>query len=258
MRNLIPIIFKILSYLPSPPVCTQHHVAARLIALRCIDTPVIPLRLWHHMLGCVSLTQMSSSAVSGSNNPTSGHRWCCCPAWSSSHSVPPPAQAFPMCTQGRHPPSSQVLTSCTNTSTCITSSPHWASDTSVQFSRSVVWPHELKQARPPYPSPAPGVYSNSCPSSQWYHPIILFSVIPFSSCLQSFPAAGSFQMSQFFASGGQSIEVSASTSVLPMNIQGLFTLGWTDWISLQSKGLSRVFSNTTVRKHHLFSAQLSL
>ena len=143
MRNLIPIIFKILSYLPNPAVCIQYHVATRLIALRCIDTLFIPFRLWHHMLGCVSLTcpsltQMSSSAVSGSNNPTSGHRWCCCLAWSSSHSVPPPAQAFPMCTQGRHPHSSQVLTSCTNTSTRITSSPHWASDTSVQCSRSVV------------------------------------------------------------------------------------------------------------------------
>ena len=100
------------------------------------------------------------------------------------------------------------------------------------------------------------VYSNSCPLNQWCRPTISSSVIPFSSCLQSFPASGSFQMSQFFASGGQSIE--ASASVLSMNIQDWFPLGWTCWISLQSKRLSRVFSNTTVQKHHVFSAQLSL
>ena len=128
---------------------------------------------------------------------------------------------------------------------------------SVQFSRSVVsnslWPHELQHARPLCPSPTPRVYSNSCPLSQWYHPTTSFSVIPFSSCLQSFPASGSFQMSQFFVSGGQSIGVSASASVLPMNIQDWFPLGWTGWISLQSKGLSRIFSNTTVQKHQFFS-----
>ena len=124
---------------------------------------------------------------------------------------------------------------------------------SVQFSHSVVsdsfWPHGLQHTRLPCPSPTAGVYSNSCPLSQWYHPTISSSVIAFSSCLQSLPASGSFQMSQLFASGGQSIGVSASTSVLPVNIQDWFPLGWTDWISLQSKGLSRVFSNTTVQKH---------
>ena len=102
------------------------------------------------------------------------------------------------------------------------------------------------------------VYSNSCPLHRWYQPTILSSVIPFSSCLQSFPASGSFQMSQFFASGGQSIGVSGWATVLPMNIQDWCLLGWTGWISLQSKGLSRVFSNTTVQKHQFFGAQLSL
>ena len=129
------------------------------------------------------------------------------------------------------------------------------------FSRSVVsdslWPHGLQHARPPCPSPTPGVHPNSCPSSRWCHPTISSSVIPFSSCPQSFPASGSFQMSQLFASGGQSIGVSASTSVLPMNTQDWSPLGWTGWISLQSKGLSRVFSNTTVQKHQFFGAQLS-
>ena len=132
---------------------------------------------------------------------------------------------------------------------------------SVQFSCSVVSdslrPHGLQHARPPCPSPAPGVYSNSCPLSQWCHPTVSSSVVPCSSRLQSFPASGSFQMSQLIASGGQSIGVSASTSVLPMNIQDWFPLGWTGWISLQSKGLSRVFSNTTVQKHQFFGAQLS-
>src|SRR5574341_587059 len=118
-------------------------------------------------------------------------------------------------------------------------------------------PHESQHARLPCPSPTPGVYSNSCPSSWGCHPTILSSIVPFSSCLQSFPALGSFQMSQFFASGGQSIGVSASASVLPMNIQDRFPLGWTGWISLLSKGLSRVFSNTTVQKHQFFGAQLS-
>ena len=121
-----------------------------------------------------------------------------------------------------------------------------------------LWLHEPKHARPPCPSPIPGVYSNSCPLNQWCHQTISSSVIPFSSCLQSFPASGSFLMGQFFASGGQSIGTSASTSLLPMNTQDWSLLGWTGWISLQSKGLSRVFSNTTVQKHQFLSAQLSL
>ena len=131
----------------------------------------------------------------------------------------------------------------------------------VQFSRSVVSnslrPHELQHARPPCPSPIPGIHTNSCPLSRWCHPTISTSVVPFSSHLQSFPASGSFQMSQLFISGSQSIGVSASTSVLTMNTQGWFPLGWTGWISLQSKGLSRVFSNTTVQKHQFFGAQPS-
>ena len=135
-------------------------------------------------------------------------------------------------------------------------------EASVQFSHSVVSdslrPHGLQHARPPCPSPIPGVHSNSCPSSQWCHPTISSSVIPFPSCLQFFPASGSFQMSQFFASGGQSIGVSATASILPMNIQDGFPLGWAGWISLKFKGLSRVFSNTTAQKYQFFSAQLSL
>ena len=118
-------------------------------------------------------------------------------------------------------------------------------------------PHEWQHARPPCPSPTPGVYPNSRPLSQWCHPTISSSVIPF-FCLQSFLASGCFQMSQFFPSGGQSIGVSASTSVLPMKTQDWSPLGWTGWISLQSKGLSRVFSNTTVQKHQFFGTQLSL
>ena len=121
-----------------------------------------------------------------------------------------------------------------------------------------LWPHGLQYTRPPCPSPTPGVYSNSCPLSQWCHPTISSSVVPFSSHLQSFPEPGSFQMSQLFSSGGQSVRVSASTSVLPMNTQDWSPLEWTGWISLQSKGLSRVFSNTTVQKHQFFVAQLSL
>ena len=118
-------------------------------------------------------------------------------------------------------------------------------------------PHESQHARPPYPSPTPRVHSNSCPSSWWCHPAISSSVIPFSSCPQSLPASGSFPVSQLFAWGGQRIGVSASASVLPMNTQDWSPLGWTSWISLQSKGLSRIFSNTTVQKHQLFGAQLS-
>ena len=133
---------------------------------------------------------------------------------------------------------------------------------SVQFSHSVMsdslQPPELQHTRPPCPAPTPGVHPNPWPLSQWYHPTISSSVVPFSSCPQSFPASGSFQMSEFFTSGGQSIGVSASASVLPMNTQDWSPLGWTGWISLQSKGLSRVFSNTTVQKHRFFGTQLSL
>ena len=124
---------------------------------------------------------------------------------------------------------------------------------SVQFSRSVVsnslWPHELQHARPACPSPTPGVHSNSHPLSRWCHPAISSSVVPFSSCPQSLPASVSFPMSQLFAWGGQSIGVSALASVLPKNTQDWSPLEWTGWISLQSKRLSRVFSNTTVQKH---------
>ena len=136
---------------------------------------------------------------------------------------------------------------------------NWVDFSSVQFSRSVVSnffrPHEPQHASPPCPSPTPGVLPNPCPLSWWCHLTILSSVVPFSSCPQSFPTSESFQMSQFF---GQSIGVSASTSVLPMNTQDWSPLGWTGWISLESKGLSRVFSNTTVQKHQFFSTQLSL
>ena len=118
--------------------------------------------------------------------------------------------------------------------------------------------HEPQHTRPPCPSPTPGVHPNPCPSSLWYHPTISSSVVPFSSCPQSFPESGSFQMSQLFTSGGQSIGVAASTSVLSMNTQDWSPLGWTGLISLQSKALSRVFSNITVQKHQFFSAQLSL
>ena len=130
-----------------------------------------------------------------------------------------------------------------------------------QISRSVVSdslrPHESQHARPPCPSPTPGVHSESCPSSQWCHPAISSSVFPFSSCPQSFPASGSFPMSQLFAWGGQSTGVSASASFPPKKSQGWSPSEWTGWISLQSKGLSRVFSNTTVQKHQFFNAQLS-
>ena len=133
---------------------------------------------------------------------------------------------------------------------------------SVQFSRSVVsdslWPHGLQHGRLPCPSPTPGAYSNTSPSSRWCHTTISSSIVPFSSCLPYFPASGSFPRSQFFTSAGQSIGASASASVLPMNIQDCFPLGLTGWVSLQSKGLSRVFSNTTVQKHQFFSNQISL
>ena len=132
---------------------------------------------------------------------------------------------------------------------------------SIQFSHSVVSdslrPHESQHARSPCLSPTSGVHSNSCPSSRWCHPAISSSVVPFSSCPWSLPASESFPMSQLFAWGGQSIGVSASASVLPMNTQDWSPLGWAGWISLQSKGLSRVFSNTTVQKHQFFGTQLS-
>ena len=137
---------------------------------------------------------------------------------------------------------------------------YWSTE-QFQFSHSVVsdslQPHELQHTRPPCPSPTPGACSNSCPVSRWCHPNISSSVIPFSSHLQSVPASGSFQMSQFFASGGQRIGVSASASVLPMNIQDWFPLGCTGLIFFLSKGLSKV-SNTTVQKHQFFSTQFSL
>ena len=132
---------------------------------------------------------------------------------------------------------------------------------SVQFSCSVMSeslrPHELQYARPPCPSPTPGVHWNSRPSSQWCHPAILSSVNPLSSCPQSLPASESFPVSQLFAWGDQSTGVSALASFLPTNTQDWSLLEWTGWISLQPKGLSRVFSNTTVQKHQFFSAQPS-
>ena len=132
-------------------------------------------------------------------------------------------------------------------------------DCPVQFSSVAqsdsLWRHESQHTRPPCPSPTPRVYSNSCPSSQWFHPAILSSVVPCSSCPQSVPASGSFPISQLCTWGGQSIGVSASASVLPMNIQD-WSLGWTGWISLQAKGPSRVFSNTIVQKNQFFSNQL--
>ena len=132
---------------------------------------------------------------------------------------------------------------------------------SVQFSRSGVSdslrPHELQHTRPPCLSPTPRVHSNSCPSSRWCYPAISSSVIPFSSCPQSLPASKSFPISQLFAWGGQSIGVPALASFLPMNTQDWFPLKWTGWISLQAKGLSRVFSNTTVQTHQFFGAQFS-
>ena len=134
--------------------------------------------------------------------------------------------------------------------------------TSLLFSHSVMsnflWPHGLQHARLLCPSPSPRACSNSCSSSQWWLPTISSSVIPFFSCLQSFPVTESLPMSQFFTSGGQNIGISASATVLPKNIQDWFPLGWTGWISLLSKGLSRVFCNTTFQKHQLFGAQLSL
>ena len=140
-----------------------------------------------------------------------------------------------------------------NTATIWSSNPQFSSVTQLC---QTLWLHGLQHARLPCPWPTPRACSNSCPLSQWCHPTISSSVIPFSSCLQSYPVSGFFPRSQFFASGGKSI--GASASVLLMNTQDWFPLGWTGWISLQSKGLSRVFSNTTVQKHQFFSAQLSL
>ena len=156
------------------------------------------------------------------------------------------------------------LISCVTIAFCLISltfnfysADDFVSISSVAQSRPTLRPHELQHARPPCPSPTPGVHSNSCPSSWWCHPAISSSVVPFSSCLQSLPASESSPMSQLFAWAGHSIGVSALASVLAMNTQDWFPLEWTGWISLQSKGLSRVFSNTTVQKHQFFSTQLS-
>ena len=139
---------------------------------------------------------------------------------------------------------------------------NFLSVSSVQFSHSVTsnsrQPHGLQHTRPTCPSPIPGVYSNPCPLTQWCHPAISSSVVPFSSCLQSSPASGSFQMIQFFTSDGQSIGVSASKSVILMNVQGWFPLGRTGWLSLQSKELLKVFTNTTIQRHQFFGSQFSL
>ena len=167
-----------------------------------------------------------------------------------------------------HAANHAVAKSCTWLSNWTTTMVFWMLhlSTRVLFFSSVscsvvsnsLQPHGLQHARLPCPSPTPRVYSNSCPLSQWCHPAISSSVVPFSSCLQSFPASGSFPVSQLFASGGQSTGVSASASVILMNTQDWSPLGWTGWISLQSKGLSRIFFNTTVQKDQFFSAQLSL
>ena len=138
---------------------------------------------------------------------------------------------------------------------------HMCSVSSFQFSHSVIsnslQPHDLQHARPPCPSPTPRIHSNSCPLSQWCHPAISSSVVPFSSCSQSSPSSGTFPKSQFFTWAGQSIGVSALPSALPMNTHDWSLLEWTGWTSLQSKGLSSVFSNSTVQKYQLFGAQLS-
>ena len=169
--------------------------------------------------------------------------------------------AFPF-SRASSQPRDQTQVSCIAGDSLPAEPPGSPLHVSVQFSRSVVSdslrPHESQHTRPPCPSPTPGVYSKSCPSSRWCHPAISSSVVPFSSCPQFLPASGSFPMSQLFTWGGQSIGVSASEpSVLPMNTQGWSPLGWTGWISSQSKGLSRVFSNTIVQKHQFFSTQLS-
>ena len=153
------------------------------------------------------------------------------------------------------------LSHCISASICSENRIWWLPLVLNQFSSVMsdsLQTHGLQHARPPCLPPIPGVYSNSCPLSQWCHPTISSSVIPFSSCLQSFPASGSFPMSQLFASAGQSSGASALAFVLPINSHNSFPLGLAGWISLQSKGLSRIFSKTTVQKHQFFSAQLSL
>ena len=157
-------------------------------------------------------------------------------------------------------PATLTSTHLVNNLCFITEKANWdraSSSSSIAQLCQTLRPHESQHARPPCPSPTPWVYSNSCPSSWWGHPAISSSVVPFSSCPQPLPESGSFPMSQLFIWGGQSIGVSASTSVLPMNTQDWSPLGWTGWISLQSKELSRVLSNTIVQKHQFFSSQLS-
>ena len=174
----------------------------------------------------------------------------CSPSWTL---LPPPSphhtSGSSQCTSPKHPVSWKCLLNA-------------GFGSSVQFSWSVMsdslWPHGPQHPRPPCPSTTPRVYPNSCPLSWWCHPTISSSVVPFSSCPHSLPALGSFPMSQLFTSGGQITRVSASTSVLPMNTQDWSPLGGTGWTSLQSKRLTRVFSNTTVQKNQLFSAQVSL
>ena len=190
--------------------------------------------------------------------------WLCPKVFLATAIFPPPLKAVSVTILITFFKASVFLSHVKNSSFEVCHLIQWLSThSSVQFSHSIVsdslWSHGLQHARPPCPSPTPRVYSNSCPLSRWCHPTISSSVIPFSYRLQSFPASGSFLMSQFFASGGQSIGVSASTSVLWMNTQDWSPLGWTGWISLQPKGLSGVFSDTstTVQKHQFFGAQPS-
>ena len=176
------------------------------------------------------------------------HVWIlCCGHWLSLRSFPSASASH------RTPPPSFCWA-------CLTPDQRhfWVLLFSPSIMSNSLQPHGLQHVRFPYPSLSPRVCLNSCPLSWWCHPTISSSVVPFFSHLWSFPASGSFPMSQVFTSGGQSIGISSSASILPMNIQDWFPLGWTGWISLQSKGLSRVFSNTTVQKHQFFGAQLSL
>ena len=214
-----------------------------LILIRSAFRPI-----WEHPVSTVVLGGLERQSIPGGSLPAScqlpcqAHAWLCLRLDSILSAALTLSLSF--CQQGRHWECPQLQFS------------------SVQFSRSVVSdslrPHGLQHTRPPCPSPAPRVYPNLCPLSRWCHPAISSSAVPFSFCLQSFPASGSIQISQLFTSGGQRIGVSASTSVPSMNTQDWSPLGWTGWISLQSKGFSRVFSNITVQKHQFFSTQLSL